>query len=444
MELSDVKPYERNAKKHPDKQIDALANVVKVVGWRQPVVINQQGVIVVGHGRWLVWQKHQQQLPPIWVIDDAGQTVHGEPDKRTLTAEQEKMWRLADNQLNALTGFDMKLVIDELKGLSPEMVELTGFSKDLIIEPDAQDDVIPGVPAQAKSQVGDVYQLDDHKVMCGDSTNREHVAHLMDGAKSDMVFTDPPYNIAYKGQGENTSNEIMGDDVAVAEFDAFLDKVFANYAEFTKAGGGNYVFHASRTQSSFEKALAKNGYAIKNQLIWNKPMSALGWGDYRWKHEPFFYAGKKDQELQFYGDRTHSTVWDFQKTEAELLLWAKRQKRAEMEGKTTVWSMKRDNVHNYLHPTQKPVELVCYAIQNSSKADDIVLDLFLGSGSTLIAAQKMERICYGMELDQRYADVAVQRWVDYTGNTKILKNGQEEVWQITPKTAPTETSELPT
>ena len=155
-------------------------------------------------------------------------------------------------------------------------------------------------------------------------------------------------------------------------------------------------------------------------------MAALGWGDYRWKHEPFFYAGK--EKTQFYGDRSHSTVWDFQKTEQQLLNWAKRQKKSETEGKTTVWTMKRDSVIGYVHPTQKPVEIIQYAIINSSKDGDIVMDLFLGSGSTLIAAEKTGRICYGMELDPKYVDIIVQRYVDYTGNETIKKNGKEIVW----------------
>jgi DNA modification methylase len=268
-----------------------------------------------------------------------------------------------------------------------------------------------------------------HRVLCGDSTKIEDVERLMDGKKADMVFTDPPYNINYKGQGKNTSNTIIADNVLEDEFDKFLDRVFENYSKNAKDGAGVYVFHASRTQSQFEKALNKNGYEIKNQLIWNKPMSALGWGNYRWKHEPFFYAGKKDKQIVFYGDRTHSTVWDFQKTEQQLLNWARKQKKAEAEGKTTVWSMKRDNVQEYVHPTQKPVELISYAFFNSTKGEDIVMDLFLGSGSTLIASEKTGRICYGMELDPKYIDVIVERYCEYTGNRNIIKNGQEIIWQ---------------
>lgn len=140
----------------------------------------------------------------------------------------------------------------------------------------------------------------------------------------------------------------------------------------------------------------------------------MGWGDYRWKHEPMFYCGK--DKTVFYGDRTNSTILDFNKSEQQLLNWAKRMKRDEANGKTTIWTMKRDSVQGYKHPTQKPVELISYALHNSSKADDIVLDLFGGSGSTLIACEKTNRICYMSELDPKYVDVIIKRWEDYTGN----------------------------
>ena len=411
--IGEIKPYPKNAKKHDKKQIAQVAASIKEFGFNQPIVVDKDGVIIVGHGRYEAAKALRMPDVPVLEVD--------------LTDEQAKSYRLADNKLNE-SDWDMGLAIEELKGLSDEMFDLTGFDKDLLIEPDDQDDVIPEVK-ESKSKLGDLYELGKHRLLCGDSTKREDVERLMDGRKADMVFTDPPYNIAYKGQGKNTSNEIIGDDVMSDAFDEFLNKVFANFKEFTKAGGGNYIFHASRTQIAFEQALSKNNYEIKNQLIWNKPMSALGWGNYRWKHEPFFYAGQKGQSLQFYGDRTHSTVWDFQKSDQELLNWAKRQKKAEANGKTTIWSMKRDNVNEYVHPTQKPVELISYAIFNSSKADDIILDLFLGSGSTMIASEKTNRVCYGMELDPKYTDIIVQRYVDYTGNENIILNGEKIVWQ---------------
>jgi DNA modification methylase len=171
--------------------------------------------------------------------------------------------------------------------------------------------------------------------------------------------------------------------------------------------------------------------AIRNQLIWNKPTASMGWGDYRWKHEPFFYAAKDGIKTVFYGDRTHSTIIDFHDSEQKLINWAKRQKKLETEGKHTIWTMKRDKVNEYQHPTQKPVELITYALFNSSKAEDLVVDPFLGSGSTLIACEKAGRVCAGIELDPKFVDVIVQRWVDFTGIEQVVRNGQPENW---PKT----------
>lgn len=417
----EIKPYKNNAKKHPKKQIEQIANSIKEFGMNQPIVVDKYGEIIVGHGRFEALELLGWEIKPEWVIK-----------KEDLTDEQVKAYRLADNKLNE-SEWDMGLAIEELKGLSPEMFYLTGFDKDLLIEPDEKDDEIPeNVPSRSK--VGDLYELGQHRLICGDSTQIEAVLALCGQVKADMVFTDPPYNINYKGQGKNTSDFILADNVSEDEFDKFLEKTFENYNQVSKDGAGIYVFHASRTQAQFEKAMQKAGYEIKNQLIWNKPMSALGWGDYRWKHEPFFYAGKKGESIQFYGDRTHSTVWDFQKDEKDLLNWAKKQKKAEVEGKTTIWSMKRDNVNGYVHPTQKPVELISYALRNSTKAEDVVLDLFGGSGSTLIACEKMNRIGYIMELDPKYIDVIVQRYVDYTGNGNIKLNGNDIIWEKSQKT----------
>jgi site-specific DNA-methyltransferase (adenine-specific) len=416
--ITKISPYAKNAKKHPEKQIKQIANSIEAFGFNQPIVVDKDNVIIVGHGRYEAARTLGLQEVPVITVD--------------LTEEQANAYRLADNKLNE-SEWDMNLVIEELKGLSEDMIELTGFDQDLIIEDDDKDDLAPEIPAESRSQIGDIYTLGSHRVMCGDSTKREDVDTLMSGVKADMIFTDPPYNINYKGQGKDTSNHIMMDNLDTSEFDTFLDQTFARYSENAKAGAGVYVFHASRTQGQFEIAMRKNGYEIKNQLIWNKPMAALGWGDYRWKHEPFFYAGKIGTPIQFYGDRTHSTVWDFQKTEQELLTWAKKQKRLESQGKATIWSMKRDSVQEYVHPTQKPVELIQYAITNSTKAGDVIMDLFGGSGSTMIAAEKMGRTAHLMELDPKYVDVIIERYCQYTGNRSIIKNGKEITWEP-PKT----------
>lgn len=374
-------------------------------------MVDKQGTIIVGHGRWEAAKLLGIKEPPVIVVD--------------LTEEQAKAYRLADNKLNE-SDWDMELVIEELKSLSEPMIDLTGFDKDLIIEPEDKDDDVPDV-AESQSKIGDVYELGEHVVVCGDSTNKDHVDNLMKGNKADVVFTDPPYNVNYSGKGENTSNTILNDSMSDASFDSFLDKVFKNYSSVSKNGAGWYVFHSSSTQHQFQKAIENAGWNVKSQIIWNKPVAAMGWGDYRWKHEPMFYCGKEN--TQFYGDRTNTTVLNIPEDDKKAIEWLRKQKELEKRGYTTIWSMKREPVNGYVHPTQKPVELICYALTNSSKAGDIVLDLFGGSGATLIAAHKMGRTGRIMELDPKYVDVIVKRYVQYTGDNSFKKNGIITSWE---------------
>jgi len=250
----------------------------------------------------------------------------------------------------------------------------------------------------------------------------------MGGVKADMVFTDPPYNVNYSGSGKNTQTTILNDKMGTAQFREFLISCFKVMKESIKTGAGMYVFHSPTTQATFEEALSKNDIEVKYQLIWNKPSAGMGMGDYRNKHEPFFYCAVRGTDPRFYGDRTNTTVVDFHKSVEALTAWAKQMKADEQAGRTTIWTMKREKVQDYVHPTQKPVELVMYAINNSSKVEDVVLDLFLGSGSTLIACEKTNRVCYGSELDPKFMDVIVQRWVDFTGNRNIKKNGEAILW----------------
>lgn len=415
MKYEDIQPYANNAKEHPKKQVEQLAAAIREFGFSPPVEVDKDGVIICGHGRWLAAEmlglakidtkrhiaKAGEQFIPVLVRDD-------------LNASQVRLKRLADNKLGE-TDINMILAIAELKELhlSGANIEITGYSMDLILPEDDRDDDSPELETKSKTKPGTVIKLGRHRLMCGDSTNPEDVKKLMGGGKADLVFTDPPYNVNYKGRGKTTSNTILNDHMEVADFDVFLLKVFQNFKEAMKKGAGAYVFHSSSSQTAFENAMAKAGFDIKNQLIWNKPVASMGWGDYRWKHEPFFYAGLKGEKTQFYGDRTNTTVIDFTQSEEALIRWAKKQKKLEKEGKSSIWSMKRDSIKEYVHPTQKPVELITYALTNSSKADDIILDLFGGSGSTLIAAEKSFRTAYIMELDPRYFDVIVKRYENY-------------------------------
>lgn len=411
--ISAIKPYGKNAKKHPGKQVALIADSIKEFGFNQPIVVDKEGIIIVGHGRYMAATFLGLQSVPVITLD--------------ISEEKAKAYRLADNKLNE-SDWDMQLVIAELKELSIEMVDLTGFDRKLVLNDNDRDDDVPNVPEKACTNPGDLYELNGHRILCGDSTKAEDMARLAGSAKADMVFTDPPYNVNYKGAGENTSQGIMNDKMDDAKFDAFLTDAFRAMKSIVKAGAGLYIFHSDKTQFTFEKALTANEIEIKNQLIWNKPSGGMGMGDYRGKHEPFFYAHMKGAKPLFYGDRTNVTVIDFHKTDQQLINWAKRQREAETEGKTTIWTMKREPTQDYVHPTQKPVELIMYAIHNSSKVDDIVLDPFLGSGSTLVACEKTNRLCYGLELDPRFVDVIIERWCEFTGNRNITLNGEKIVW----------------
>lgn len=444
MQITDIKLYEKNAKDHPGWHIEKIANSIKAFGCKQPIVLDKDGVLVAGHGRF----KAMTELLGYTLLEQKAATKKGEPvipyvTAEDLTEDEVKAYRLADNQINALTGANMELVKEELIALDEQGfdIELTGYSADLIIEDDEKDDQVPTTPKVPKSKVGDIYILGNHTLLCGDSTLAENWDTLMGGVKADMVFTDPPYNVNYKGRGEDTSRGILNDHMEASQFTAFLDALFAQAIKHAKDGAGWYVFHSTSTQAQFEDAMKKAGLAIKNQLIWNKPTASMGWGDYRWKHEPFYYAAKQGIETVFYGDRTNTTILNFQDTEDKLIKWAKRLQKAEKEGKFTVWTMKRDKVNEYVHPTQKPVELITYALANSSKQGDVVIDPFMGSGSTLIACEKTNRTARGFELDPTFVDVIVQRWVDFTGIETITKNGTQEHWAKTEYEQGTNTSD---
>jgi site-specific DNA-methyltransferase (adenine-specific) len=409
MDITSIKPYEKNAKIHDKKQIALLAKVIKEVGWRQNVEVNQQGVIVAGHGRWLVWQEHKKDLPPIWIVDDKGNTIHGEHATSELTPEQEKMWRIADNQINAMTGLDMKLAIEDMKELSIEMAELTGLDMDLLLEPDEMDDEVPEVPTEPQSKLGDIYVLGNHRVLCGDSTKLEDVEMLMDGKKADMFLSDPPYNVAYNDDSaENLKARrrrqdtltVMNDKMDNDTFRQFLKDAFMCADVVLKPGGVFYIWHADGEGYNFRGACQDIGWVVRQCIIWNKQVMVMGRQDYHWKHEPCLYGWKDGAGHLWATDRKQTTVLNFDRPSKSLN-----------------------------HPTMKPVELIAYQLCNNTKGEDIILDLFLGSGTAVIASEKTGRICYGMELDPNYVDVIVERYCQFTGNKNIIKNGKEITWE---------------
>lgn len=385
-----ITPYSKNAKKHPKKQVEQVAASIKEFGMNQPIVVDKQGVIIVGHGRYEALQSLGMEVLPeyVKVVD--------------LTEEQAAAYRLADNKLNE-SDWDMTLVIEELKGLSPEMLDLTGFEKDLIIEADEQDDEVPQTPEEPRSKLGDLYEIGGHRVLCGDSTDLDAILALTGDIKADMVFTDPPYNVDYTGKTKDAL-KIENDKKDDSAFYDFLLDAYSSMAISMKLGASIYVCHADLEGINFRTAFRDAGFQMRSTIIWNKNTLVLGRGDYQWKHEPILYGWRAGASHNWYGDRTQTTVWDM-----------KKPSRSES------------------HPTTKPIELIEKAIINSSKQDDIVLDPFLGSGSTLIASEKTGRKCFGMELDPKYVDVIVQRYVDYTGIEEVKCNGIIIQWQKSQK-----------
>lgn len=381
-----IKPYSKNAKKHPKKQIEAVANSIREFGMNQPIVVDKNGVIIVGHGRFEALKHLGWEVKDEWVkvVD--------------LTEEQAKAYRLADNKLNE-SDWDMDLVTEELKGLDDYMLDLTGFDKDLIIEPDEKDDEVPETPKEPQSKLGDLYELGGHRVLCGDSLDLDSVHKLANGVKVDMYLTDQPYNVAYEGKTKDALT-IENDSMSDADFRKFLIDAFTGADSIMKAGAVFYIWHADSEGYNFRGACHDIGWKVRQCLIWNKQTMVMGRQDYHWKHEPCLYGWKDGASHLWNSDRTQTTVLNFD----------------------------RPN-RNAEHPTMKPIELFSYQITNNTKGEDIVFDNFLGSGTTLIASQKTGRICYGMELDPKYVDVIVQRYCDYTGNYKIIKNGEEITWQ---------------
>ena len=366
-----ITPYTKNAKKHPKKQIEQVANSIKEFGMNQPLVVDKQGVIIVGHGRYEALKHLGMEI-----TDDMIRVAD-------LTEKQANAYRLADNKLNE-SEWDMPLVIEELKTLE-ELAPLTGFDMDLLIEADEADDIVPGVPDTPQSVLGDLYELGEHRVLCGDSTSIDDVEKLMDGKKADMVFTDPPYGMnldtdySKMGSSKTKYDKVIGDS---GEFDiSFIFDILPSPIYYI--WGAEYLYN---TIPQFKQG---------SLTVWAKRQS--------------------EAENKVFGS-AYELCWVFPKIKKEIWFIRGINQSAERLG---------------AHPTQKPTELGTRAMKDRTEEGSLIADIFLGSGSTLIAAEKTGRVCFGMELDPKYIDMIVQRYVDYTGNATIKKNGQEIIWKKT-------------
>jgi DNA modification methylase len=391
-------PYARNARTHSDEQISQLAASIKEWGWTTPVLVDEQGGIIAGHGRTLAAQRLKMTEVPVMVA-------------KGWSEAKKRAYVITDNRLALNAGWDNEMLALEL-GEIGELgfdLDLTGFTAEEIaalmpeqIEPGLTDeDAVPEVPDQPVTVLGDVWLLGNHRLMCGDSTSIDAVDKLMDVQKADMVFTDPPYNVNFTGALSSTSKggkivkmsqgyvnpsstheEIKNDSMDKKEFKDFMLSVLSVIK--TYCTGGYYICFSSSTLDELLNPLVETGIGWKSIIIWNKNQSPMGGGHFRRKYEPIAYGYF---ENHFYGrEYAEDDVWDVDRTRK-----------------------------NDLHPTMKPIELVERAIGYSSRKSQTVLDLFGGSGSTLIACEKTGRINRSMELDPKYCDVIIKRWQDFTG-----------------------------
>lgn len=378
-------PYKKNARKLSDRAVEVVASSIRQFGWRQPIVVDDEGVIIVGHTRLLAAKALGMTEVPVHVA-------------RGLSPAQVQQYRLMDNRSADESSWDTEVLEQEMADLQALEADLglTGFSEaelEEILRPPLQqdEDAAPDPPPAAVSKLGDLWLLDAHRVLCADATDSSATLRLLGGKLADLAFTDPPYNVNYEGYTEQHL-KLQGDHLSRDDFAAFLAATFACYARAVKPAGSLYVCHPSSSQREFQDALEAAGFEVRTQIIWAKNTFAWGFGRYKFQHEPIFYchhAGKSDR---WFGDKTQSTLWQVNKPGA-----------------------------SRLHPTMKPVELIERALENSSVARNTVLDLFGGSGSTLIACEKTGRRARLMELDPRYVDVILMRWQSQTGKLATLE-----------------------
>ena len=385
MKISDIKEYENNPRKN-DQAVEAVASSIRSFGFKVPIIIDSNNVIIAGHTRLKASKKLGYTEVPCLIASD-------------LTSEQVKAFRLADNKVSELAEWDLDKLSEELSFIEMDM-EQFGFEdleqeleRDVLEDEFDENEELPITPYAKK---GDIFLLGNHRLMCGDSTIADDVTKLTDGKQMDMIFTDPPYNVDYEG---STGMKIQNDKQKDEDFYNFLSSAFINMANSVKPGGAIYCCHADTEGLNFRTAFKNAGFKLAECLIWVKNSLVLGRQDYHWRHEPILYGWKEGGAHYFVDDRTQDTIWEYNKPKA-----------------------------NNLHPTMKPLELVGKAIKNSSRKGELILDLFGGSGSSLIASEQIERNAYLMELDERYVDVIVKRYLKFVqtyDNCYLLRDGNK-------------------
>lgn len=385
-------PYINNARTHSPEQINKLRSSLREFGFINPVIIDRDYGVIAGHGRILAAKEEGITEVPCVFAD-------------YLTEAQKKAYIIADNRMAMDAGWDEELLRVEIEALQAEAfdVSLTGFDPneidDLFKENrkgglhDDDFDIETELKKPTFTKAGDVWTLGRHRLVCGDSTKKETFDTLMDGKKANLVLTDPPYNVNYEG----TAGKIKNDHMANDAFYQFLLDAFTNMEAVMADDASIYVFHADTEGLNFRRAFVDAGFYLSGCCIWKKNSLVLGRSPYQWIHEPVLFGWKKSGKHVWYAGRKETTVWEYDKPK----------KNAD-------------------HPTMKPIALLAYPIMNSSMTGTIVLDPFGGSGSTLIACEQSERTCYTVELDEKYCDVIVKRYIEQAGSAEdvtVLRDG---------------------
>lgn len=408
--LEALKPYENNARTHSEEQVGQIADSITEFGFLNPILIDTENNIIAGHGRYMAAQRLGMTSVPCLQIEG-------------LSDEQRRAYILADNRLTELGGWDRELVSNELQDLKDAGfdIDLTGFDiDDIVISDDmgpdiSEEELEERTAAEPRIKRGEVWILGRHRLMCGDSTDHGDCQKLMGGGSVDLLLTDPPYGISYEG-GTDDHMAMENDDLIGSQLYEFLKAAFTNAEEVMRQGAPFYVWYASANTKAFTDALLDSGLSAKEELIWVKQTWTLGRQDYQWRHEPCIYGWKEGAAHYFIGLRSLSTVED----DIDRLTREQAIERIKELSAYSTAIYENKPVANRLHPTMKPLSLFKKLIRNSSKTGDVVLDLFGGSGTTLIAAEQMDRTCYMMEYDPHYAEVIIQRWEELTGRKATL------------------------
>ena len=423
--LDALVPYARNSRTHSPEQVAQIAASIREFGFTNPVLIDDAGGIIAGHGR--VLGARAVGLLAVPCLRLAG-----------LSEAQKRAYVIADNKLALNAGWDEDLLREEMEFLNSQNFDLslTGFN---FIEIEALEaelleakdpDAVPDLPKEPKTQTGDVWVMGQHRLVCGDSTSLSTLDRLMQGGGADMCWTDPPYNVAY----ETKAGKIANDDLSDKEFRQFLVDAFIAAFTAIKPGGAIYVAHADTEGLNFRGAFAQAGFKLSGCLVWRKDSLVLGRSDYQWQHEPILYGWKPGKAHRWFGGRKQTTVVDLAMTDSAFKSRPDGKFEIHLGGSVMVVSGDA-TVEEFLptviheakpkrsegHPTMKPVVLVERMLRNNAKKGDVVLDLFGGSGSTLMAAERLGMCARLSELDRGYCDVIVKRWEDFTGKTATLE-----------------------